>query len=245
MARSIPEFRVTSFQELFTVLSRYKKARWAFRGHSDPSWRLIPKIGRPPFSGVKERSIFEAWKRRAIELVTSSPLDDWDWLAIAQHHGLATRLLDWSFNPLTAAFFAVSQDIDDDAHILVFYANAHVNRRVVIDPLSWSKVTLFKPSAVAGRISRQGGLFTVHGPPTKPLEEALGAGQKLERVVIDRGYRKQLRFDLDYYGVNQVTLFPDLDGLSGYVNWFMINRTYWKDPPELRDADTKPTDGAG
>jgi hypothetical protein len=96
---------------------------------------------------------------------------------------------------------------------------------------------MFKPSAVVRRISRQGGSFTVHGPPSVPLDESLGSDQLLERIVITTSYRGQLVFDLDHYGINRETLFPDLDGLSAYVNWFMANRQYWKDPSEFTDND--------
>ena len=49
--------------------------------------------------------------------------NDWDMLTIAQYHGLATRLLDWSFNPLVAAYFAVKDFEDCDAVIYAYLKN--------------------------------------------------------------------------------------------------------------------------
>lgn len=241
MAPKVPEFSVKSFAELHGVLARYAKARWLFRGHSDASWSLLPKVGRPPFAGVKEEPIFSSWKRRAVELLASSPADDWDWLSIAQHHGLATRLLDWTNNPLAAAFFAVEPAHQTDAHVYAFFPKWLVSRERVTNPLEYQGVTMFRPSAVARRISHQSGLFTVHGPPTVPLQEALQEGERLERIVIAASYREQLQFDLDQYGVSRHSLFPDLDGLSAYVNWYMEHRQYWREP----DGEGTPDAGAG
>jgi hypothetical protein len=95
-----------------------EKLGWWFRGQSNVDWKLIPRAGRPahmlistesaPFS--RDRKRFEVWRHKAVAYMSNLPQNDWECLALAQHHGLATKLLDWSFNPLVATFFAVSEE---------------------------------------------------------------------------------------------------------------------------------------
>lgn len=107
------EYKVNSFIELHNILSQYKENKlWFFRGQSDILWDIKPKVGREPYVNIHDKQVFNAFKRQAIEYVNNRPLNDWEWLAIAQHHGLATRLLDWTNNPLNAAFFAVYNYIE-------------------------------------------------------------------------------------------------------------------------------------
>ena len=103
-----PKIEVSSFGELHECLSEFRDG-WIFRGHSDISWQLVPKAGRASFKG-DDKTLFDQWKLRAIEYLSSRPDRDWDWLAIAQHHGLTTRLLDWTTIPLNAAYFAVREE---------------------------------------------------------------------------------------------------------------------------------------
>ncbi|HWP54178.1 MAG TPA: FRG domain-containing protein [Pyrinomonadaceae bacterium] len=221
------EHNVDSFAKLHRVFGGYRKDnRWLFRGHSDPTWRLTPKVGRKEFAGCDDENVFRAWKRRAAEFITLPFDDDWGWLAIAQHHGLATRLLDWTFNPLAAAFFAVSEANVAEAIIFAFKSEFVVIPEKT-KPFDVKGVLKFKPTGVAPRIIRQGGLFTIHEKPSRPLEEVIGKNDEIERIIINRSYRKELVFELSHYGINRATLFPDLDGLSAHVNWFTANRKYW------------------
>jgi len=80
-------------------------------------------------------------------------------------------------------------------------------------------VGVFRPRGVTPRIVRQGGLFTVHGPPETPLESVNPEFVELKRINIAESYREKLLHELARYGVNSAVLFPDLDGLSRYLNW--------------------------
>jgi len=226
------EIKITNFEELNKALQRYNKDsnRWVFRGQENVLWGLIPKVGRSNFNMLSDKSFFSSWKRRAREFTSTDYSSEWDWLSLAQHHGLPTRLLDWSINPLVATFFAVNSDriSNVDAVIYAYGTYNFISKTSNEDPFEdFEEIVKFKPSGITQRLTRQYGVFTVHNPPDKDLINNLVTNDKLERIIIDKNYKKQLRFDLSFYGINAMTIFPDLDGLSQYMEWHMINSSYW------------------
>ena len=91
---------------------------------------------------------------------------------------------------------------------------------VLSEPLKFGSVGILRPRGVVPRIVRQGGLFTVHGPPERSLESLTRDRiVKLKQIVIAKSYRSKLLAELARYGINSASLFPDLDGLSSYLNW--------------------------
>jgi hypothetical protein len=224
-----------SFNHLHKYFERcYDDRRWVFRGQSNAADPLLPRVGRAPFRGVQDESFFEKWKLRGARFTDTLGRDNWDLLALAQHHGFPTRLLDWSYNPLAAVFFAVQGDVPTDAAVYSIIADP-VARTSAADPFSstWAGVWVYRPRGVTVRIAAQLGLFTIHQPPTLSLEKhVLGGGEptyRIEKLIIPASLRRDFRFILQMYGVDRSTLFGDLDGLSTQMAWEMENLSAWKE----------------
>jgi FRG domain len=89
-------------------------APWVFRGLARASYSNTSSLARlgddfPPL----ERHLIRNFQKYAHRERPGSTL--WDWLSLAQHHGLPTRLLDWTFSPFVAAHFATATSPEHDA----------------------------------------------------------------------------------------------------------------------------------
>jgi hypothetical protein len=108
-------------------LGRFR-SNYAFRGTDDASYSLITSIARlgGDVANVERHLLrnFRKYARR--DAVEQDSL--WNWLSVAQHHGLPTRLLDWTYSPFVAMHFATA-DIErfdiDGAIWSVDYVKAH------------------------------------------------------------------------------------------------------------------------
>lgn len=217
------EPKITSFTELHERLMALKQQVFMFRGHSDPTWKLVPKAGRTPYSSHDDLDLLESWTKRALAYYPLMPASAINRMTIAAHHGLPTRLLDWTYNPLVAAFFATIENRSTEAVIHCYRARCQLSDPTV--PLEQIRqVVAYLPPSTSTRIVQQTGVFTYHPVPARPLDEMLNDGESLHRIVIDFSYRRKLCVELHHYGINYLSLFPDLDGVSAHFRWWVENK---------------------
>jgi FRG domain len=206
-----------------------RKGQVLFRGQ-DCNEPLLPKIARADSTRNTtelERSMLQELKRRTARDPGILGVDEWDALVVAQHYGMATRLLDWTTNPLIALWFAVAdQEEASDGYIYLLPIDDSLllDREVESDPFATRATRIFKPSVNNERLSAQSGRFTAHMYSTKSKGFIdLHKNKNLKHRVLMRGIhgedKKQFLNALDRVGINYESLFPGLEGTCRYVDW--------------------------
>lgn len=222
------EHYINTFHDLYDIAQLYRKGRWVFRGISYASYKLVPKCGRLGIKPVIEKRIFNHFVREATAYIGAAPSSEWELLALAQHHGLPTRLLDWTENPLVAAYFACQDSDEDEDGAIYMLRTEYVVRDYSISPFSIERLSRYRPHHVTNRIAAQRGLFTVHPDPMQALELSHDGPVTIHRAVVRKELKKTLLFSLSRFGINKSSLFPDLDGLAAHIMWIYAN----EDPSE-------------
>lgn len=223
------EIRIDSFERYHKEVMAPFSPGALFRGVSRVEYELIPSVGRYlPFYRQNgrsehqlldhERFALEIFEKESVIHIGRAIKDPWEQIVLAQHHGLPTRLLDWSHNPLVALFFAVCSDHDADAAVYALEAGVVLDiidtKEVNKHPLDLSAVRQLIPPHSSPRIVAQASVFTIHSEPTIPW-----SAPGMKKFIIPDALRVSLRATLYKYGVTSKSLFPGLDGLCRTIRF--------------------------
>jgi hypothetical protein len=240
------EIRVQSWAEFDAWCG--KRDGWAFRGQKNAAWPLLSSLSRrlmragvpPQIWQEREERAIRVFRRKAhVYLPDRTVLhDDLRCLAMMQHHGAPTRLLDFTKSPYVAAFFAMEY-CEEEAAVYaldtprLWACTPRFDKsltRDAVDPrldgrfmryfaLNRHPLVWFgEPSEMDRRLVAQSGLLVVPGMIDRTLDELLegydSTAPLLEKVILPAGLRAQALHDLYRMNITQATLFPDLEGLA-------------------------------
>ncbi len=241
---------IDSWSEFVDIIQGWPGFRnWCFRGQGKADWFLQPSLARhievskvsPQAWRLQEERIRRIFERKSHLFISDRPSnDELEWLALMQHHGAPTRLLDFTFSPYVAAFFALERAEKDAAiwalnlpllwqvHARHFIGRVNVLRADPRDRHAFRRLYLPNrhafvwqgdPFKMPQRVVAQSGTFLVLSHLGLNVEEILakypGEGTLLVKFVVDAAkVRAEAMASLYSMNITQATLFPGLDGLA-------------------------------
>jgi FRG domain len=260
MTNSENDIRVDSWKDLCDALYidswRNDLDRWrspyVFRGMSNIDYGLTTTLIRLGGNYAElECHLLKSFKKYAEIPGAHRTYSDWQWMTVAQHHGLPSRLLDFSHSPFVALHFATNNMKKFDKDGVVWCVDSgkahellpentrelfHLERvlpigkvekaakdMVEFDSLSDEEFALFfEPPSMDDRIVNQFALFGILSSPSLRLDDWLAEHKNLyKRIIIPREIKWEVRCKLDDANITERMLFSGLDGLAA-----MLTRYY-------------------
>lgn len=205
---------------------------WVFRGQSDASWPITSSLEREAErQQERDRAAFEATTLKQIKLVphlvaksaAARPEDDFSWLALLQHHGCKTRLVDFTRSFYVALYFAVRDCPDSDAAIWCIATGAMDARMAALCQRADFTIS---EEEIPDNLTTGLGL-TEKKEPVKRISTLHELTHEAVRgnvikICVPQSQHRSTLFHLRRMNITDATLFPGLDGFARSLNYFAM-----------------------
>lgn len=249
----IPVTRLESWRDFTNLLEseffNRPGVQLVFRGHRRFDWSLMPTLGRLTNNGIVTEALAQAqlerFKRAVRGRLSDAAMvneDDELW-SVGQHHGLMTPLLDWTYSPYVALFFAFHKDDIKEEAANPYRAVYVLNKSFLFEHEDETGIRVWEPRKDDhGRLVNQAGLFTF-SPTDATIENKLATvladdelfedeelrsasedeqpdilAKYICKIYIRNEERDACLRHLRRMNVHHASLFPDLLGASEYCN---------------------------
>lgn len=188
--------------------------------------------GNRIFSNSTVKQFIEDFKNDSLQYIAGHGTDlknDFEWMIYAQHFGIPTRLLDFTYSHMVSLMFAVEKafDLDDDGNSVVWLLNyRNLNYKAVCEEKIVNlsehgnlEQKIVYPCVVTARkinprVIAQNGLFVLFEEDFGPLEEIDIAADVLKKIIIPHSCARHVLADLYAMGMRFDKLYPELASIA-------------------------------
>ncbi len=248
------EKNIAKWSEFEQDVAKKLYRNWLFRGHSKIEWKLESSLYRL-FNDIQfilprerkfardqhEEELIRVFREHAPLYLLSYPKknEKLEWLSIMQHYGTPTRLLDVTFSPYVAAYFALEEGHEDCCVFAIkhkhftdidkeHFEGDEYKKNLFKDQRDDKSFFIpFEPEHKTERLVAQQGAFLISSTNYQTYDEILQNYRGYKNYCKKYILKKEIRYEglrkLKQMNITSATLFPGIDGFSRSLKFQLLD----------------------